>query len=102
MYISKKPNQKIKAILLMEFRVYGSERNIGRHYCLYEDTENKDLICWTKYKSEMLEYIKDNNISISKSSSLTKYDDYIDWKKHEHKCEGYYQFKFQVQKKTKS
>mgnify|MGYP003627266903 FL=1 len=85
MFISKKPNPKIKAILLMEYRVYGGERNIGRHYCLYEDNENKDLICWTKYKSEMLEYVKDNNIIISKSSNLAKYDDYIAWKKHRQK-----------------
>ena len=83
MFIIKKTNSKIKAILLMEYRVYGTGGNIGRHYCLYEDNENKQKICWTKFKSEMLEYVKDNNIIISKSSSLTKYDDYGEWKKHQ-------------------
>ena len=54
----------MKAILIMDYRVKGTERNLGRYYSLYKDNENKDLIYWSKFKYHILEYAKENNIKI--------------------------------------
>jgi len=38
----------------------------GKQWSLYEDTKNRNLICWTKTKKDAIQYAKDNNITIKK------------------------------------
>ena len=57
---------KEKVILIHEAIVEGCmDLEDGKIWSLYEDTENMDLICWTRTKKEATQYAKENNLVIT-------------------------------------